>query len=223
MENDVQSQQTEWNNTQAYGFAAICLAVGMVSGYFLHGPAKPAVVPAATEQSVQASAPVPAMPSPGHLKQMGDKMAEPLLKDLRGNESDSQTLAKLASVYFRSGQYPLAIEYYEKSLKAKPSAEGYVSLSNTYHYTGQDDKAIAMLNRALEIDPKSANALFNLGMLNWKVKKDPRAAILAWQKLLKTNPNHPQRARVESMISRAKREIEGVGNSPAPASSIPQQ
>ncbi len=128
---------------------------------------------------------------------MGDKPAEPLLKDLKGNENDAKTLAKLASVCFRPGQYPWGTEYYEKSLKAKPSAEGYVSLSNTYHYTGQDDKAIAMLNRALEVDPKSANALFNLRMLNWKVKNDPRAAI-------KNNPNHPKRAQVEGLIAKVK-------------------
>ncbi len=204
MDNVVQSRQTEWNNAQAYGFAAVCLAVGMVSGYFLHGPAKPAVVSAASAPSSQTAAAAPAMPSPEHLKQMGDKMAAPLLKDLKGNENDATTLAKLASVYFRSGQYPLAIEYYEKSLKAKPSAEGYVSLSNTYHYAGQDDKAIAMLNRALEVDPKSANALFNLGMLNWKVKNDPQAAIKDWELLLKNNPKHPKRAQVEGLIAKVK-------------------
>jgi tetratricopeptide (TPR) repeat protein len=204
MDNGAQTRQTEWNNTQAYGFAAICLTVGIVSGYLLHGPVKPAVVSASTEQSSSASAASPAMPSPEHLKQMGDKMAEPLLKDLKSNENDAKTLAKLASVYFRSGQYPLAIEYYEKSLKTKPSAEGYVSLSNTYHYAGQDEKAIAMLERALEVDPKSANALFNLGMLNWKVKKDPQAAIQNWQSLLKNNPHHSRRAQVESLIAKVK-------------------
>jgi tetratricopeptide (TPR) repeat protein len=204
MDNVVQSRKTEWNNAQAYGFAAICLTVGIASGYLLHGPAKPAMVPAAIEQSAPAPAASLAMPSPEHLKQMGDKMAEPLLKDLKSNENDANTLAKLASVYFRSGQYPKAIEYYEKSLKAKPSAEGYVSLSNTYHYAGQDEKAIAMLNRALEVDPKSSNALFNLGMLNWKVKKDPQAAIQNWQLLLKNKPNHPKRAQVEGLIAKVK-------------------
>jgi cytochrome c-type biogenesis protein CcmH/NrfG len=61
-----------------------------------------------------------------------------------------------------------------------------------------------MLNRALEVDPKSANALFNLGMLNWKVKKDPQAAIQDWELLLKNNPNHPKRAQVESLIAKVK-------------------
>jgi len=49
-----------------------------------------------------------------------------------------------------------------------------------------------------------ADGMQNLGMLNWKVKKDPQAAIQNWQLLLKNNPNHPVRAQVESLIAKVK-------------------
>jgi tetratricopeptide (TPR) repeat protein len=204
MDKEVEVRSAGWRSTEAYGLAAVCLGAGLVFGYLLHGPSK-ATTGVRVEAASQAEAqPAAAMPSPEHIKQMGDKMAEPLLKDLKSNENNAETLAKLASVYFRSGQYPLAIEYFEKSLKAKPSVDGYVALSNTYHYTGDDEKAIKALNQALAIDPKSANALFNLGMLDWKVKKDPKAAVEAWQQLLKANPKHPKRAQVESLIAKVQ-------------------
>jgi cytochrome c-type biogenesis protein CcmH/NrfG len=204
MANDVQVERVGWSSTQAHVFAAICLGVGFTVGYLLHAPANSSVVSAQRAASENTPQPVQAMPSPEQIKHMGDKMAEPLLTELKTDQNNPETLAKVASVYLRAGQIPLAIEYFEKSLKAKPSAEGYVSLSSTYHYAGEDDQAIAMLNRALEIDPKSANALFNLGMLEWKTKNDPQAAVQAWQLLLKNNPKHPKRELVEQLIRKVK-------------------
>lgn len=205
--------QNRWTNTQAYAFAVICLVVGVVCGYLLHGPSKPAAaspVPQQVSAQVPVSQPV-AMPTPDQMKHMGDKMAEPLLARLQKDPNNPELLAKVGSIYFRAGQFPLAAENYEKSVKLKPTAEGFVSLSNSYHYAGNDEKAFAMLDQALKLDPKSANALFNLGMLNWQVRNDPKAAVAAWQQLLKANPNHPRRARVEQMIAKAKKHITMAG------------
>src|SRR5262249_48287275 len=122
--------------------------------------------------------------------------------------NNPELLAKLGSVYLRASQFPAAVDYYDRSVKAKPTAEGYVSLSNAYHFAKEDDKALEALNHALQLDPKSPNALFNLGMLAWQVKNDPKAAIEAWQRLLKANPNHPRRDQVETMIAKAKQHID---------------
>jgi cytochrome c-type biogenesis protein CcmH/NrfG len=138
---------------------------------------------------------------------MADKQAEPLLAALQKDPNNPELLAQLGSVYLRAQQFPTATDYYEHATKIKPTAEGFVSLSNAYHYAGQDERAFVTLNQALQIDPKSANALFNLGMLSWRVKNDPQAAIEAWQRLLKTNPQHPRRAEVESLIAKAKQHL----------------
>ncbi len=201
-----QEAESQWTSTQAYIFAAICLIVGIGCGYLLHGPSK-AVTAAGPQAREQKQVQVPAMPTQEQMKHMGDKMAEPLLAQLQKDPNNAELLAKVGSIYFRAGQFPLAVENYEKSVKLKPTAEGYVSLSNSYHYAGQDDKAFAMLDQALKQDPKSPNALFNLGMLNWQVKNDPKAAIAAWQRLLKANPNHPRRVQVESMIEKAQKHL----------------
>jgi cytochrome c-type biogenesis protein CcmH/NrfG len=41
--------------------------------------------------------------------------------------------------------------------------------------------------------------------VQWQARGNRKEAITAWQKLLKTNPNHPKRAQVEELLDRAKR------------------
>ena len=198
--------ESGWKAHHVYLMAVACLIIGVAVGYFLRGSQSPASnIP--TVSKMPEAQPTSA-PTPEQVKHMGNKMAEPILAELQKNPNDPELLSKAASIYFRSSQFPLAVEYYERALKVKPTAEGYVSLSNAYHYAENDNKALEALNKALEIDPKSANALFNLGMLDWQVKNDPQAAIAAWQRLLKLNPNHPRRAQVEMMIAKAKQHID---------------
>ncbi len=189
-----------------YLLAVICLIVGMGVGYLLHTPKKAA--PAAAQQGQQ-QAPVGAMaggmPTSDQMSHMVTKAAEPILSALQKDPKNADLLAQAGTVYFRAQQFETAAGYYEQALKIKPSPEGFVALSNTYHNSGADDRAIESLNQALELDPKLPTALFNLGMLEWKVKNDPDAAIDAWRRLLKTNPNHPRRAEVEGMIAKAKK------------------
>jgi cytochrome c-type biogenesis protein CcmH/NrfG len=194
-----------WNRTQACAVALLCALLGIAIGYLLHAPktepenALPAlrtVGPTNPEADTQAQ-----------MKQMADTQAKPVLAALQKSPDDPGLLAQLGRIYFRARQFAPAADYYGRAARIKPDAEIYVSLSNSYHYAGEDDPAFEALNRALALDPKCANALFNLGMLRWQVKNDPRGAIDAWQRLLKTNPNHPRRAEVQTMITRARQHM----------------
>jgi cytochrome c-type biogenesis protein CcmH/NrfG len=205
-------QSKLWSNTQAYAMAVVCLLLGVVSGYLLNPPRRTtASVPPAPQAVGTANAP----PTPEQIKHMGDKIAAPLLASLQKDPNNADLLDQLGSVYFRTSQFPLAVDYYARSAKAKPNADTFVSLSNAQFYAGSADQAIDTLNQALKLDPKSASALFNLGMLRWQSKNDPKGAIEAWQQLLKTNPNHPRRAQVEEMIAKAREHAK----MPAPAKS----
>ncbi len=197
----VNEQVSGWSSTQAYVMAVVCLLLGGVVGWLIHAP-KTAVPTAQTQVANPGDG--AHSPSPDDMKRMAERTAEPLLAAVQKNPNDAEALAKVGSVYFRTQQFPQAVEYYERALKVKPDAEGYVSLSNAYHYAGFDDRAMDALNSALKLDPKSANALFNLGMLQWRVNGDPKAAIDSWQRLLKANPNHPGRKQVEAYIAKAK-------------------
>lgn len=206
--NDTAASTTPgWKASHVYSLALICLVIGVVSGYLLHGPAKAAAPVAEQQNAQQQGMQAGSMPTPDQISHMADKMAEPLLAELKKDPNNPELLGKIASVYMRSQNYALAADYLDRAVKAKPSADGYVSLSNALHYAGSDDKALQSLDEALKLDPKSANALFNLGMLEWQVKNDPNSAITAWEKLLKTNPNHPKRAQVENYIAKAKQHM----------------
>ena len=87
-----------WSNTQAYGLAAICLLLGIVAGYFIHGP-QPQV--AATVASVPRQAtqqppdPRSMHVTPDGLKHMAEKQAEPLLARLEKTPNDAALLAEI--------------------------------------------------------------------------------------------------------------------------------
>ena len=114
-------------------------------------------------------------------------------------------MIKLGNLYYDSQAYPQAIQYYEKALSIQPkNADVRTDLGTAYWYTGDADKAIASFEKALAIRPNHPDTLFNLGIVRWQGKKDPKGAIVAWEKLLETNPTYPQKDQVQMLIERAK-------------------
>lgn len=220
MNDDNQHGVARWTSVQVYVLSAVCLIIGVAVGYLFRGsetsrapvrpPAvseaqKPADNPMSTaqvtpEQLKQMSAQV----TPEQLKQMADKKAAPLLEELKHKPKDPETLAKVGGYYFVARQFGEATQFYEKAAKLRPTPDLLTKLSSAYYYSGSGEKAIATLDQALQMDPKFASALYNLGMLKWQVRGDTKGAIQSWEKLLKTNPNHPNRAQVERMIARVK-------------------
>jgi cytochrome c-type biogenesis protein CcmH/NrfG len=202
---ETNQQSNLWSNAHAYVLSAVCLLLGLVIGYLLNPPKQSAA--SLPQASPAAGVMQGGMPTPDQLRHMADKKAEPIFAALQKDPNNADLLSQVGGVYFRAQQFPVAVEYYERATKIKPSAEGLVSLANSYHYAGSDDRSIETLQRAVQLDPKSANALYNLGMLNWQVKNDPKAAVEAWERLLKTNPDHPRRAEVKGMIGRARKHM----------------
>jgi cytochrome c-type biogenesis protein CcmH/NrfG len=206
-----------WSTAQAYVIAICCLLLGATVGYLLRSSAfapAPAAAVATHEahpSATQGSQP----PTPDQMRHMADKQVEPLLAKLKTNGNDPGLLAQIAASYFAAHQFADAATYYERLVAVQPSAKNLVSLGNALYYSEQPDKALAIFDRALALEPGSADALFNVGVIKWQSQNDPKGAIAAWQKLLKLNPDHPHRAQVEEMIARAKQHI---GRTP-PASS----
>ncbi len=204
-----------WSNAQAYGLAVICLIVGVVVGYLFHAPATakvqntPAITPGAP-MDAQKMGEMAAQVTPEQMKSMADKSAQPLLDKLKQNPNDPDLLAQIGAVYGKGQQFDVSAQYYERAVKAKPSAESYTFLASAYHSAGADDKAMESLQHALEIDPKFANALFNLGVLDLRVKGDTKGAIALWEKLVKTHPENPHRAEIEQLIAKVKESAKGV-------------
>jgi len=202
-----------WTATQTYIMAAVCLLIGVLVGYLIRGSAKPASqpVPAAGMQQQQPAGAPPAgmgqqrMPTLEEMKHMADKQAEPLLAQLKTDPKNVQLLYKIALTYKAAHQFTEAITYFEKALQIDPSNVPIrTEMASCIYYNGDVEGALAQLNKSLSYDPKHAGTLMNIGIIKWKGKNDVNGAVAAWQTLLKLNPDFPQRATIEHLITQAQ-------------------
>ena len=197
-------------STASYVIAVICLGLGICIGYLVRGGSSPQQ--SSTAAAAQAPAPVaPAamgatqQPTPDQMKQMADKQAEPLLASLKQNPNDPETLYKVGNIYYDTRQFPEAVKYYEESLKLKPDATDVrTDMATAYYFMGDPDHAITEFEEVLKQNPKHANALFDEGMVKWEGKGDITGAIVAWKKLLASNPDYPKREQVANLIAKAE-------------------
>jgi cytochrome c-type biogenesis protein CcmH/NrfG len=198
----------QWTSLQAYTLAVVCLAVGILGGWFVRGSQAPAEQPSsiATPSTAQPSAATASQPSAEEMRRMADKQAEPLLAKLQGSPNDPELLASVGNVYYDAQQFPVAIEYYQRSLKLK-SADASVrtDMATAYWYVGSADTAIVEFNKALADEPNKANALFNLGVVQWQGKMNVEAALATWQKLLETNPNYDNKDKLLELMAQVKK------------------
>jgi len=212
------SASGNWTSTQAYVLSVICLLVGVAVGYLVRGSA-----PAQTGTTVNA-AQAPAgsgmapggptaagnaqQPTPEQLRQMAETQAQPLLAQLKTDPNNAALLYQIGNLYYDAQQYPDAVKYYQDSLKINPNATDVrTDLGTAYHLMGQPDQAIQEYDKVLKIDGKHANALFNEGMVKWQDKMDINGAVAAWKHLLETNPDYPQKDRVQGLIAQAEQHL----------------
>ena len=188
-----------WTSAQAYLLASFCLVLGVALGYLFRGSASSVPQAAAATQStgVQAeNAPVQAA-----LQQS----VAPLRDAVNRNPADYDALVKLGDLYYDGQQFPNAIQYYERALAIHPeNPDVRTDLGTAYWYTGNADKALAEMETSLKYKPGHPQTLFNLGWVKWQGKADAKGAVEAWRKLLKTNPDYPQKQQVEQYIAKAK-------------------
>ncbi|MGA2856493.1 MAG: tetratricopeptide repeat protein [Candidatus Sulfotelmatobacter sp.] len=211
------SMSGRWTSTQAYVLSVICLLVGVAVGYLLRGSASTELTTTAAPAQTQAAGAPAGMgramspmssaqqPTPDQMRQMADTQVQPLLEQLASEPNNADLLTKIGNVYYDAQQYPEAVKYYKSALKINPTlSDVRTDMGTAYHFMGQPDRAIQEYDEVLKTDPKHANALFNEGMVKWQDKMDMNGAIAAWKRLLETNPNYPNRDRVQSLIAQAQ-------------------
>jgi len=220
------SESSPW--TRVYLKAAICLVVGLAVGYLLRGSRSSAAssdLPAASvaKSSVRAGA-MGAREMPGgagHMQQMANKQAAPLLERLKSDPNNSALLIQVGGIYHTTHQFKQAAEYYDKALQVDPKNVAIrTKLASSLFRMGDADGAIAQLNQALSYDPKDANALFDLGVVKLNGKQDSKGALAAWQRLLKSNPqlSADRKATVQKLMAAVmttlsdQNGIEGAGS-----------
>ena len=206
------SDNGNWTSMQAYMLAVFCLVLGVALGYLFRGSASPAATTAAASTASESSATQgsPAQLTPEQQKAMIDQAAAPLLATLKTNPDDIDTVIKVANLYYDGRQYADAVKYYQLAAKSQPAnADLLTDLGTSIWYTGDADGAIAEFQKALKYQPYHPGTLFNLGIVRWQGKSDPKGAIEAWEQLLEKNPDYPQKQQLQEYIAKAKQHAKG--------------
>jgi cytochrome c-type biogenesis protein CcmH/NrfG len=193
---------------QAYGIAAICLLLGLCVGYFFLGSNPRASVPRLQPAAHTASA----TPNGTHpkltleqMKQMADVQASALIEKSKADPKNVALLTQIAGIYQATHQFKEAAGYFEKALAIDPKdVAARTELASCLYYSGDVDGALAQLTQALKYSPTDANSLFNMGMIKYRGKNDPKGAVVAWKELLKAHPDLDRKAQVEQMIAEAQ-------------------
>ena len=217
MADTLKTTSTEiWSGPQTAALLVVCLLAGTAGGWLLRrsitAPATPQAETAASAPAPVAAQPAPAnfglessLPSSQQLKEAADSQAAPILEQLKKDPNNAALLANVGNLYYDAKQYPVAIDYYERSLKIQPADTSVrTDLGTAYWYAGNADTAIAEFNKSMSYDPNKADTLFNLGIVKWQGKKDGPGAVAAWQKLLDTNPSYPNKEGVQQLIAQAQ-------------------
>jgi len=116
--------------------------------------------------------------------------------------------AQTANLYYDLGQYDKAADYYQRSLNIRPRDPNVeTDLATCFHYLGQDNKALEILNNVLSYNPRFVQAKFNKGIVLVEGKKDIKGGIAVWEDLLHSEPAYSQKAELEQRIQQLKASI----------------
>ena len=186
-----------WTLPWAALFALGCFLAGIGGGWLLRE------VQARSATAVAASS----APAADTANNSVNAAAAPLLQKLQADPNNPDLLVNLGNVYYDAQQYPAAVGYYARALHLKPGdADVRTDMGTAYWYMGNADRALAEFNQALSDRPNNPNTLFNLGLVKLQGKRDAAGAIADWNKLLATNPDYAERAKVQQMIADAAKQ-----------------
>jgi tetratricopeptide (TPR) repeat protein len=192
-----------WTTREAYLLAMVCLFVGVVVGYFLRGSAAPSQSTAMGGGGAQPAAPAQtqSLQSPASL----NPTVQPMLDALKADPRNFEVLVNLGNTYYDHQFYDEAIKYYERALDVRPNDVNVrTDMGTAYWYNGQPQRAVEEFQKSLAQNPNHAQTLFNMGIVKSEGLHDNAGAIAAWEKLLKTNPDYPQKDRVQQLLQKAR-------------------
>jgi cytochrome c-type biogenesis protein CcmH/NrfG len=119
------------------------------------------------------------------------KEIDRLLGEYQKNPQDLQTVIQLGNLYYDTQQFPQAVDYYGKALVLDPlNTDVRTDMGTAYFYQGLTKEAQDAFRKVIEIDPKKAQAHYNLGLsLSHGEGADTQAAIAEWKKVIELVPN----------------------------------
>jgi putative PEP-CTERM system TPR-repeat lipoprotein len=108
-----------------------------------------------------------------------------------GVDQDPQLFALAGEAYMQAKEFTKATEYFEKAIRIVPkSAMLHTALSSSKMGQGDNARAVAELEMATKLDPKSSQAGILLVMTHLRLK-EPEKALQALKILEKEHPDNP--------------------------------
>jgi len=208
------SPMMQWTPERAILLAGACLMLGIAGGWCIPrlqiGSQHPPIAGAANTATISTpqgtkTSPAPAVPTPAQMQELADAQAAPLLDKLKSDPGNPDLLTSIGNLYYDAQRYPVAVDYYARALKARPSdAAVRTDMGTAYWYMGNAVAAIVEFDKALVYEPNNPNTLFNRGLVKWKGKTDGAGALADWEKLLAINPDYKGKEQVKQMIAEVK-------------------
>lgn len=197
-----------WTATQSYVFAVITLLLGIVAGYLIRGSsaAEAGQVPSTSAAGSNFGGSSSSQQQPSR-SELAARVVEPLLQQLKTRPNDPELLGNIANAYYDGQDYPQAIEYYRRALNIRPDDVNVrTDMATAMWYSGDADSALKQYELSLKFQPTYPQTLFNMGIVKWQGKKDGKGAIQVWEKLLDSNPNYPDRQKVQQLLEQVRNE-----------------
>ena len=198
-------------NTIWIVIAGACLVFGAILGLVIgRGTVSPQLA-----GSVHAPLPSgsPATPTPALVD---ERQLQALRGIVASDPRNAKAAIELGNMLYDAGRYAEAIPVYQQAFALQPAnVEVSTDLGTALWYSGRPDEALAQYSKSLAINPAHAHTLFNIGIVTLDGKHDGVGALAAWQRLLETNPDYPDKAKVQELMTRARQ-------SAVPAPSTPR-
>jgi len=115
-----------------------------------------------------------------------------------------------------AGRFARAIPLYERILRDDPhNLEALIHLGVSLAGTGQVERGLAELDRALGMDPDNLHALWGKAQALFDVKGDYAASIPVWERIAALVQDSPDAATARGYVLLARARLEG-GRKPVP-------
>jgi tetratricopeptide (TPR) repeat protein len=124
-------------------------------------------------------------------------------EEVRRDPANVEAWEHLGNLYFDADEPAKAVRAYNRVLEMTPAnVSVLVDCGVMYRQLRQYDPALAYFQKALGIDPKHENALFNSGIVLYFDLQRKEEALNFWRRLLEVNPDAraPSGETVSSMV-----------------------
>lgn len=122
-----------------------------------------------------------------HSLKRDDEAEQEFHRAMRLNPADACAYHQLAYVYYDRGRYQEAIDGFKQALTIEPSAVIYVDLGNSYIYAREYEPAAEAYRQAVQLNPKSVSAHYQLAIAYDYLRRYEDAAA-EYKEAIKLNP-----------------------------------